>query len=99
MKNEKINHPNHYAEGRVFEPIDVIRDWDLNFNLGNVVKYISRAGRKDSTIQELQKASVYLNHEINSIKNETDKNTDNNLETLTIRGTDINRNFEDSNYF
>ena len=45
--NDIIGHPNHYCEGRKYEPKDVIRDWNLNFNLGNAVKYISRNGRKD----------------------------------------------------
>ena len=64
MSNQ-IEHPSHYADGRRYEPIDVIADWQLNFNLGNVVKYISRAGRKDDGITDLKKAAFYLNHEIN----------------------------------
>jgi hypothetical protein len=61
-----IGHPNHYCEGRKFEPKDVIRDWNLNFNLGNAVKYISRNGRKDgnSALQDLKKARQYLDFEI-----------------------------------
>ena len=35
-----IEHPAHYCEGRKYEPKDVIRDWELNFNLGNAVKYV-----------------------------------------------------------
>jgi hypothetical protein len=46
--NEQVNHPSHYAEGRKYEPIDVIQDWKLDFCLGNTVKYISRCGRKNS---------------------------------------------------
>ena len=65
MNNNQIEHPSHYADGRRYEPIDVISDWQLNFNLGNVVKYISRAGRKDDAIADLKKAAFYLNHEIN----------------------------------
>lgn len=66
-----IGHPSHYCEGRKFEPKDVIRDWDLNFNLGNVIKYISRAGRKEnnSFLQDLKKARQYLDFEINFIEN------------------------------
>ena len=61
-----IENPSHYCEGRKFEPKDVIRDWELNFNLGNVVKYISRNGRKDgeSVLKDLKKAKQYLNFEI-----------------------------------
>lgn len=64
-----MNEP-HYAEGRQFEPIYVIQDWDLNFNLGNVVKYISRAGRKDgsSKLSDLKKALDYLQYEVDRLK-------------------------------
>lgn len=62
-----VEHPSHYAEGRNYEPIEVIKDWNLNFNLGNVVKYISRAGRKENILEDLQKAKFYLEHEINSL--------------------------------
>ena len=67
-----IGHPNHYCEGRKFEPKDVIRDWDLNFNLGNAVKYISRNGRKDgnSALQDLKKARQYLDFEIDFLEKE-----------------------------
>ena len=43
---DNVSHPSHYTEGRKYEPKDVIRDWGLNFNLGNTVKYVARAGRK-----------------------------------------------------
>lgn len=59
-------HRNYYANGRNYEPIDVIRDWDLNFNLGNAVKYISRFGRKGTrgdAVEDLNKAIDYLIHE------------------------------------
>lgn len=51
----------HYRTGSI-EAIDVIEDWDLDFNLGNVVKYISRAGHKDGNTreQDLYKALNYL---------------------------------------
>ena len=63
-------HPSHYADGRKYEAIDVIADWDLNFDLGNAVKYIARAGRKGSAIEDLEKAVYYINHEIEVLKNE-----------------------------
>lgn len=58
-----INHPSYYAEGRRYEPIDVIADWGLGFDLGNAIKYISRAGRKDpsKTKEDLEKAIFYIN--------------------------------------
>lgn len=72
MMKDNVNHPSHYAEGRKYEPIDVIRDWNLNFALGNTVKYISRAGRKyeslEKTIEDLEKALFYLKYEINVLK-------------------------------
>lgn len=70
-KEDIIGHPNHYCEGRKFEPKDVIRDWNLNFNLGNAVKYISRNGRKDgnSALQDLKKARQYLDFEIDYLEN------------------------------
>ena len=43
---EKVDHPSHYNAGRI-EVIDFIEDQNLNFNLGNAVKYISRAGTKE----------------------------------------------------
>lgn len=61
---EKIDHPDHYAEGRKFEPIDVIEDWELGFCLGNALKYISRAGRKENYLEDLLKAKWYLEREI-----------------------------------
>ena len=64
-KKEMINHPNHYGgEDNPYEAIKVIESWDLNFNLGNVVKYISRAGKKDNIKQDIKKALWYLKREI-----------------------------------
>lgn len=61
----------YYKDGRKYEPVDVINDWDLDFCLGNVVKYISRAGRKTTdkagVLDDLLKASDYLNYEIGKI--------------------------------
>lgn len=67
---EKVKHPNHYVEGRRYEPIDVIDDWNLNFCLGNSVKYISRIGRKDNDIEDIQKAIFYLEYELNKRRKE-----------------------------
>lgn len=64
---EMINHPQHYNMGK-FEAIDVIEDWQLNFNLGNTVKYISRAGHKDDIIQDLKKSLWYLQREIDRLE-------------------------------
>lgn len=62
---EKVDHPSHYNAGRI-EVIDFIEDQNLNFNLGNAVKYISRAGKKDPNKfrEDLEKAVWYLNREL-----------------------------------
>lgn len=62
---EAVDHPPHYNAGGV-EVIDAIEAWGLGFGLGNAVKYIARAGKKDParTIEDLRKAAWYLNREI-----------------------------------
>ena len=69
-ESELIKHPSHYTAGRKYEPKDVIRDWELNFNLGSAVKYISRAGRKGDKIEDLEKARQFLDFEIEVLKEE-----------------------------
>ena len=61
-----VNHPTHYRKDTGHEAIDVIEAWSLNFNLGNVVKYVSRNGKKDPDkyIEDLEKARWYLDREI-----------------------------------
>lgn len=61
---DPVQRPSHYAEGRKYEPKDVIRDWGLNFNLGNAVKYVARAGRKGDILEDLRKAKQYIDFEI-----------------------------------
>lgn len=72
---DDILKPSHYCEGRKYEPKDVIRDWDLNFNLGNAVKYLSRAGRKNGNdiLKDLNKAKTYIDFEIAAIMEERKK--------------------------
>lgn len=67
MDERMIKSPKHYTEGRKFEPKDVIRDWDLNFNLGNAVKYLARAGRKGDMVEDLKKAQQYIQFEIDAL--------------------------------
>jgi hypothetical protein len=67
--SDAVNHPTHYGGDSTYETIKVIEAWNLNFNLGNAVKYISRAGKKDDIVQDLEKARFYLDREINNIKN------------------------------
>ena len=62
---DNISHPSHYTDGKI-EVIDFIEDKKLGFHLGNVVKYVARAGKKnpDKYYEDLKKASWYLNREI-----------------------------------
>jgi hypothetical protein len=60
---DMVNHPPHYTVGGV-ETIDFIEAKGLNYHLGQVIKYVSRAGKKGDALQDLQKARWYLNREI-----------------------------------
>ena len=60
---DKVNHPPHYKVGGI-ETIDFIEAKKLNYNLGNVIKYITRADHKGSRNEDLQKALWYLNREV-----------------------------------
>lgn len=71
LKEEKdsVNHPSHYGgENNPLEVINIIEHYGLNFNLGNVIKYCLRAGKKDELIQELKKAQWYINREIQRLE-------------------------------
>ncbi|WP_154695295.1 DUF3310 domain-containing protein [Clostridium botulinum] len=63
MEGSKVNHPKHYNTGK-YEVIDVIEDWNLNFNLGNAIKYIGRSDHKGNKKEDLKKAIWYLEREI-----------------------------------
>jgi hypothetical protein len=67
---ERIDHPEHYGGDNLYEAINVIEHWQLGFCLGNVVKYISRAGKKDPEreIEDLEKAKWYLERHIQNLK-------------------------------
>ena len=62
-----VNHPAHYKTGGI-ETIDFIEAKELNYNMGNAVKYISRAEHKGNKQQDLEKAVWYLNRELNKTK-------------------------------
>ena len=70
---EKVNHPDHYLKDTGHEVIDVISAWKLDFSLGNSLKYIARAGKKnpEKTIEDLKKAIWYINYKINEIERNT----------------------------
>ena len=64
---DAINNPQHYGgDANPYEAIKVIEAWALGFHLGNVVKYTSRAGKKDPAkeLEDLKKARWYLDREI-----------------------------------
>jgi len=61
--SDLVNKPKHY-QGNGIEVIDIIDSFNLNFNLGNSIKYILRADKKGNKKQDLQKALWYLNHEL-----------------------------------
>ena len=54
----------HYETGKNYDIIDVCKDYALNFNRGNVMKYLARAGKKQDELQDLRKALDYLQREI-----------------------------------
>lgn len=68
-QDDPVNHPRHYTFGSI-EVIDAIEAWGLGFSLGNAVKYIVRAGRKDpaKTREDLEKAAWYLARAIKNLE-------------------------------
>ncbi len=75
--NDPVNHPSHYNKGKI-EVADFIADQKLNFDRGNAVKYVCRAGSKDpeEEIQDLEKAIWYINHEIKMLKGDIENGTE-----------------------
>lgn len=64
---DMVNSPAHY-QGKAFEVIDIINDYDLNFELGNAIKYILRANKKGNKKQDLEKSIWYLQHELSKFR-------------------------------
>jgi hypothetical protein len=70
MSEEMVNNPLHYGGAdNPYEAIKVIEAWDLDFHLGNTVKYISRAGIKnpEKELEDLKKAAWYLQRKIDNL--------------------------------
>ena len=63
----------HYETGKDYDIIDVCKDYSLNFNRGNILKYVARAGKKDNELQDLRKALDYLEREIDYLENQQKK--------------------------
>lgn len=74
---DSVNHPAHYNTGKI-EVIEFIEDKNLGFHLGNVVKYVARAGKKnpEKEIEDLEKAMWYLNRKIQVLKGNPGKPND-----------------------
>ena len=62
-----VDHPKHYNKGKI-EVIDAIEEWELGFNDGNVIKYISRHKHKENPLEDLEKAKWYIEREIQRLK-------------------------------
>lgn len=82
LSDDRVNHPSHYTWLKKLcgiEVIDITRH--MNFNLGNCIKYVLRAGHKseegytekDKTIEDLEKAIFYIKDEIERIKNDKER--------------------------
>jgi hypothetical protein len=71
---ESVKHPSHYHAQSGIEVIDAIEAWELSFALGNVVKYVARAGHKDPAkrVEDLRKAQWYLERELASLNTSAD---------------------------
>jgi len=66
IEHDAVNHPSHYTRGNI-EVIDFIEDQQLPYHLGNVIKYIARAGYKGDKLEDLKKARWYLDRYINEV--------------------------------
>lgn len=62
--------PEHYNANQYYDVIDFIKHYDLNFNEGNVIKYVARARKKGNQIKDLEKAIDYLERELQYLRQE-----------------------------
>lgn len=81
-KKENVNHPDHYQSESGIEAIDVIEGFKLSFSLGNAVKYILRAGRKNNRDQDLLKALWYVRRELGMTSEIPEKRDEGELEYI-----------------
>ena len=70
--SDAVHNPPHYKSGGI-EVIDVIEAFELGYRLGNVIKYVLRAGRKGDALEDLQKAAWYLDRQIDKMKSWTNE--------------------------
>ena len=66
-KEEWKHSQDHYKQGEI-QPIEVIEDWDLNFCVGNAIKYIARAKHKGTEVEDMEKAIWYLERHLAKCK-------------------------------
>lgn len=85
--SEAVTHPPHYNQGK-FEVIEVIEDQKLGFHLGNALKYICRAGKKDpaKTAEDLKKAIWYIERQIEILRPEQNIRRPNDMNQLVGMG-------------
>ena len=67
ISSDAINSPSHYTSGGI-ETIDFIEAKELDYNLGNVIKYITRAEKKGRKLEDLKKAQWYLNRAVSNLE-------------------------------
>lgn len=70
-EKEMIDHPSHYNMG--IEAIDYIESHNMNFNIGNVIKYVTRAKHKNNELEDLKKSLWYLQREITNLEGKYDR--------------------------
>jgi hypothetical protein len=63
----------HYENGTQIDVIEFATMYDLNFNRGNIIKYVVRAGKKDDEVKDLEKAMDYLRREIETVRANRDR--------------------------
>lgn len=63
----------HYENGKGYDVIDFIKDYELNFNRGNIIKYVCRSGKKDDELKDLEKAADYLRREIEYLREQQEQ--------------------------
>ena len=73
IHEKKIMTPTHYDNKKNYDVIDFIKDYDLNFNEGNVIKYVARAKHKGTHIKDLEKAIDYLERELQHLRQEQEQ--------------------------
>lgn len=90
-EHDEINHPSHYGGDNIYEAIKVIDAWELDFTLGNCVKYICRAGKKTghTLATDLRKARWYLDHKIQLIDSGNDEQSESVVMAGGIIGTTL----------